>query len=111
MTEAASVLWPTPAKAWRVVPPIAVAAKPVEAVTYVLLLGKLFRSCFRMSDFPVPTGATLLVLASGRGMSSCEYGWIHVAMCYSQDETFQSVFKAKSADADFRSGHFLRDIS
>lgn len=37
-----------------VVPPSAEAARPVEAVTKVLSLGKLRRMCFSSSDLPVP---------------------------------------------------------
>ena len=55
-TEAASAHLPVPANAWSVMPPIAVAEIPVEAVRNVLLTGRHLRMCFRMSDFPVPAG-------------------------------------------------------
>ncbi len=37
-----------------VVPPRAEAAKPVEAVTKVVSLGRVRRMCFSSSDLPVP---------------------------------------------------------
>ena len=52
--EPASVHLPVPANAWRVIPPMAVAEIPVEAVRKVLLTGRPWRRCFRMRDFPVP---------------------------------------------------------
>ena len=55
-TEAESVHRPVPANACSVMPPIAVAAIPVEAVRNVLLAGSPLRMCFRMRDFPVPAG-------------------------------------------------------
>ena len=43
-----------PAKAFMVVPPKAEAAKPVEAVTKVVSLGRACRMCFNSRDLPVP---------------------------------------------------------
>lgn len=53
-TEATSVDLPTPAKAWRVMPPIAVADKPVDAVTNVRLMTSPLRILRRIKDLPVP---------------------------------------------------------
>ena len=49
---------PTPAKVWRVVPPSAQAASPVEAVTKVESSGRALRMCFSTSDLPVPAQRT-----------------------------------------------------
>ena len=45
---------PTPAKALRVVPPSAQAARPVEAVANVAPAGSAASTCRSSSDFPVP---------------------------------------------------------
>lgn len=45
---------PMPAKAFRVVPPSADAASPVEAVRNVVAAGSALSMCLITSDFPVP---------------------------------------------------------